>query len=305
MRLAVTGASGFVGSELCRAAAAAGWTVYGYGRRPVRMPGVCYRIWDLDTGPLPDPSTVDVVVHAAAAVTDWGPAAPVWRTNLGGTRHVLTSFPHARVVYVSTASVYDPYTPTVHAREDAAPVSRYLTAYAASKAAAELLLAGRPNTLVVRPHAVYGPGDPTLLPRVLAAVRGDALWIVGDGRTRHSLTSIDNLVSALLLACDRNAPPGVYNVADAEPVVLGEALGDLVSERGLPVKVRGLPVRPALSAARIAEAAWRITRRPRPPRLTRYAISQLAVERTLDLSRARTRLGFRPAPTSFAGAADW
>jgi nucleoside-diphosphate-sugar epimerase len=305
MRVAVTGASGFVGGALCRAAAAAGWTVYGYGRRPAQLPGVRYRIWDLDTGPLPDPSTVDAVVHAAAAVTDWGAAAPVWRTNLGGTRHVLASFPRARIVYVSTASVYDPYTPTVNAREDAAPVTRYLTAYAASKAAAELLLAGRPNTVVVRPHAVYGPGDPTLLPRVLAAVRGDTLWIVGDGSARHSLTSIDNLVSALLLACDSNAPAGVYNIADPAPVVLGDALGGLMAARGLPVTVRGLPVRPVRSAARIAEAAWRMTRRPRPPRLTRYAISQLAVERTLDLSQARARLGFRPAPTSFAGAAGW
>jgi nucleoside-diphosphate-sugar epimerase len=306
VRIAVTGASGFVGGAVCRAAVAAGWRVYGYGRRPgVDLPGVAYTRWDLAAAPLPDPPRVDAVVHAAAAVTDWGPPAPIWRANVDGVRHTLATWPAARLVHVSTASVYDPFTPTVLATEDAAPVRRYLTAYAASKAAAERLLAGRPDTVVLRPHAVYGPGDPTLLPRVLGAVRGGTLLVVGDGSARQSLTSLGNLVAAALLGCGPAAPSGVYNVADAEPVAVGDALRALLAERGLDVRVRGVPRAPAWAAAGVVEALWRGLRRPQPPRLTRYAISHLAVERTLDLTAARTRLGYDPAPTSFAGAAGW
>ncbi|GAA2344337.1 NAD(P)-dependent oxidoreductase [Dactylosporangium salmoneum] len=295
MRIAVTGATGFVGGAVCRAATAAGWHVHALGRRE----------WNIDDGPLPDPPRVDAVVHCAAAVNDWGPPGPTWRTNLEGTRHVAETFPAVRLVHISSASVYDPFRPTVQAREDEAPVARYLTAYAASKAAAERLLAGRPDTVVLRPHAVYGPGDRVLLPRVLSAVRGRTLWIVGDGRARQSLTSIDNLVTAALRACAPDAPPGVYNVADAAPLTVGAALGELMRALGRDVRVRGLPLRPAWLAAGAVEAAWRLARRPGPPRLTRYAISHLGLERTLDLGAARTRLGLDPAPTSFEGAAGW
>ncbi len=305
MRVAVTGAAGFIGGAVCRAAVTAGWQVYAFSRREFAIPGAVHHRWDIDTGRFIDPPEVDVVVHAAGAVTDWGPAAPIWRTNLDGTRHVVATFPGARLVHISSASVYDPYVPTVCAREDAAPVDRYLTPYAASKAAAERLLAGRPATVVLRPHAVYGPGDRTLLPRILDAVRGSALWMVGDGRTRQSLTSVDNLVAATLLACRPDAPAGVYNVADAEPVAVGDALREFLAARGLPARIRTLPVGPAWVLAGVAETAWRLARRPHPPRLTRYAIAHLAMERTLDLTAAREGLGLRPTPTSFEGAGAW
>jgi nucleoside-diphosphate-sugar epimerase len=295
MRIAVTGAAGFVGGAVCRAARAAGHEVHAFSRKE----------WDLTSGPLPDPPTVDAMVHAGAAVTDWGPAAPIWRTNVDGTDNVLRSFPGVRLVHISSASVYDPFTPTIHAAESQAPVARYLTPYAASKAAAERLLSHRPNTVVLRPHAVYGPGDPTLLPRVLDAVRGRTLFIVGDGRVPQSLTSIDNLVAATLLACEPGAPTGTYNIADAAPVPVEVALRLLLVERGLDVRIRHLPFHPSWTVAAVGEWAYRLAGSGHAPRLTRYAISHLAMERTLDLTAARERLGFRPAPTSFQGAGGW
>ncbi|NUT97050.1 MAG: NAD-dependent epimerase/dehydratase family protein [Saccharothrix sp.] len=293
MRLAITGATGFVGGAVRRAAEARGWRVHAYGSRD----------WDIAAGPLPDPPPVDAVVHSAAAVTDWGSAERVRRVNVDGTRHVLASFPGARFVHMSSASVYDPFRPNVNAVESEAPVSRYLTPYGTTKAEAERLLLGRPDTVVLRPHAVYGPGDPTLLPRVLSAIRGRTLFLVGDGRARQSLTSIDNLVQATLLAC--TGEPGVYNVADAEPVGLEDALRSLLAERGLDVRIRHLPLKLAWPVAAATETLFRLARTTTPPRLTRYAISHLAHERTLDTTAARTRLGYRPATTSFEGAAGW
>ncbi len=307
MRIAVTGAAGFVGGAVVAAALARGWEVHPLVRRPGRLRCVIAdgerrqgriahpRVWDIAFGPLGDPPAVDAVVHAAAAVTDGLDPGPVWAANLHGTRHVAASFPGTRLVHVSTASVYDPFTPTVLAREDAAPVARYRTPYEASKAAAERLLAGRPDTVVLRPHAVYGPGDPTLLPRVLAAVRGRTLVVPGSASTRHTLTAVDTLADAALRACA--APPGTYNVGDAAPVTLGDALGALLAARGLDVRVRYLPARLAGPLA-----ALPLLRRRG---LTPYAVGHLGVERTLDLAAARARLGLTSRPTSFAGAADW
>ncbi|MFC4057144.1 NAD-dependent epimerase/dehydratase family protein [Planomonospora corallina] len=314
MRIAVTGASGFVGGAVCRAARAERWRVHAFGRRPAVEPGhvggAPYRAWDL-LGPAPAAlGEVDAVVHCAGGVTDWGPAAEIWAANVTGTRNAARAFPSAAFVHVSTASVYDPFRPTVRAREDEAPVARYVNAYGASKAAAERVAAeaapGR--TVVLRPHAVYGPGDTTLLPRVLGAVRGGRLVAVGDGRQLVSLTSVDNLARACLLAAEAAARRGVhgtFNVTDAEPVVLDDALRAVLRERGVAAEPYYLPLRLAEPVAAVAETAARLLGRRRPPRLTRYAAGHLAVERTLDITAARERLGYRPAPTSFAGAADW
>lgn len=295
MRLAVTGGTGFVGGAVCRAAADAGWDVVALGRRPeadVR--------WDVTGGPLPEPPDVDVVVHCAGSVSDTASRRAQWTTNVDGTANVLASFPDARFVHISTASVYDPRRPTVLAPEDQAPVDRYPDAYGATKAAAERLVrARRPDAVVLRPHAVYGPGDTTLLPRVLGAVRRGRLIAVGDGTQLVSLTAIGNLVRACLLAASASGVSGVFNVTDAEPVRLVDALEAVLAERSMRAEVRFVPLAVAWPLAWVAERVHD------QPRLTRYAVTHLARERTLDITRARTILSYRPEPTSFAGAATW
>lgn len=308
MRIAVTGASGFVGGAVCRALTCRDIAALGFGRRPSVPPGhlagAAYRSWDLTRGPIPDAPPVDAVVHCAGSVTDWGRPADLFAANLTGTRNALASFPGARFVHVSTASVYDPYRPSVMVTEDQAPVGRYLNAYGASKAAAERLVLGR-EAIVLRPHAVYGPGDTTLLPRVLSAVRGPFLPAVGTGRQRISLTSIANLVQACLLAATGPVASGVFNVADAAPVVIDDAFRDILAERGVAARPVYIPAGLARPLAAVAEGAFLLARRPGPPRLTRYAISHLAVERTLDITAARDVLGYAPHATAFAGAAAW
>ncbi|GAB4054316.1 NAD(P)-dependent oxidoreductase [Catellatospora paridis] len=308
----VTGASGFVGGAVCRALTGAGHDVVGFGRRPAPPSGhvgtAAYRQWDLTGGPLADPPQADAVVHCAGTVTDWGPRREFFAVNVDGTRHALATWPEARFVHVSTASVYDPRRPTVLAAEDQAPAGRYLNAYGESKAAAERVVVDaapdRP-AIVLRPHAVYGPGDTTLLPRVLAAVRGTRLTAVGDGRQLISLTSVGNLVQACMLAACGPVRRGVFNVADAAPVVLDDALRAILAERGIAARPVYLPLAAVWPVATAAEGLHRLFRSASPPRLTRYAISHLAVERTLDITAARRTLGYRPDPTSFAGAADW
>ncbi|WP_027345632.1 NAD-dependent epimerase/dehydratase family protein [Hamadaea tsunoensis] len=300
MRVAVTGATGFVGGAVVRELAARSHTVYAFGRRALPAPPddlPRYRRWDIAAGPLADPPDVDAVVHCAGTVSDWGPAAEFFAVNAAGTVNVLQTFPAARFVHVSTASVYDPLRPTVRATEDQAPVERYVNAYGRSKAEAERAVSGR--GIILRPHAIYGPGDPTLLPRVLAAVRGPWLPAVGTGRQLISLTSVANLVRAILLSVAGPVSTGVFNVTDAEPVVLDDALRAILAARGIAARPVYLPLRLAWPLAALAET---VSRRPR---LTRYAAGHLAVERTLDLTAARVTLGYTPDMTSFDGAGSW
>ncbi|MEJ2885342.1 NAD-dependent epimerase/dehydratase family protein [Actinomycetospora aeridis] len=306
MRIAVTGASGFVGGAVCRAAVAAGLDVLALGRRPhvdpAHVAGAPYRAHDLTDGP-PDLAGADAVVHAAGPASDALTAQQQWDAHVGGTRAVLAALPHgARLVHLSTASVYDPRRPTVRAREDAAPVPCHPDAYGAAKAHAERLVrANRPDAVILRPHAVYGPGESTLLPRLLAALRAGRLVVPGRGSRAISLTRIDTLVGAVLAVLD--GPAGTYNVADAEPVDLLATLETVLAARGVRARPLGVPTALAYAIAFVAEASGRI--RGTTPVLSRYAVRHLAVERTLDVSALRARSGYAPAPTDVLDAAIW
>jgi nucleoside-diphosphate-sugar epimerase len=265
---------------------------------------------------------VDAVVHAAAWVADHGPAAPAEAVNLTGTGHVLHTWPAARFVQVSSASVYHPARPQRTATEEEAPDPgsvRWPSPYCRTKALAErLVLAGCPGAVVLRPHAVYGPGDTMPLPRLTAAVRAGVLLLPGSGRQRHSLTRVEQLAHACLLACaparpGHPPPSGIFNVTDAEPVVLAEALAESFRARGLRVRIVPVGYRPALAAAVLGTAMRTAVRtavrtaggRAGVPALTVYAAGHLALERTFDLSRARDRLGYSPPPTDLGDAARW
>jgi len=308
VRVAVTGASGFVGGTVATALAEDGHEVVGFGRRSGGWshPRGAYRVWDLTAGPppgAPPPSgEIDAVVHCAALADDWTPRAEAMRVNRDGTRAVVRGFPGARIVHISTSSVYDAFVPSIEVREDAAPVRRHLSAYSETKTLAELELAGT-GAVVLRPHAVYGPGDTTLLPRILAGVRRGRLVLPEGAEVRHSLTHIGNLVLAVRRGLDPAAPAGVYNVADDAPVVLSAVLREFLERRGVRARLVGIPYRAAFALASGLEAAARLTRTR--PRLTRYAVAQLGMERTLDLTAVRERLGYAPAPTSLDGAEAW
>jgi len=308
MRIAVTGASGFIGGAVATALADADHDVVGFGRRVEGWshPAGRYRVWDIASGPLRGDRDFEAVVHAAALADDWAPIDEALRVNRDGTRNVVRSFEGARIVHLSTSSVYDAFTPTVDASEDQPAARRFLCSYSASKAVAELELAGV-DAAILRPHAVYGPGDTTLLPRLLAAVRpgrsSGRLLLPEGAEVRHSLTHIDNLVLAVRRALDPSSPAGTYNIADDSPVLLSIVLREFLERRGVPSRLVSVPYRQAFAMAGALERAARVT--GRRPRLTRYAVSQLGVERTLNLTAARTRLDYRPTPTTLSGAETW
>ena len=309
MRIAVTGASGFIGAAVATALAEREHDVTGFGRTRAGWshPLATYSTWDLTSGPHAVPvesAAFDAVVHCAALADDWADADVAERVNVLGTRAVIASFPGARFVHLSTSSVYDAFTPSRHVRETHPMPQRFLSAYSATKAAAELEFAGT-DAVILRPHAVYGPGDQTLLPRVIAAVRGRTLTLPEGAKVGHTLTHVDNVVDAVIHSIERSAPAGVYNIGDATDVPLDTVITEFLHRRGMPdARIASVPYAMAFAAAGALESVHRATRRGRP-RITRYAVSQLGLERTLDLTAARTHLGYDPTPTTLAGAERW
>jgi nucleoside-diphosphate-sugar epimerase len=241
-------------------------------------------------------------VHCAALADDWAPREVALRVNRDGTRAVVEAFPGARLVHLSTSSVYDARTPSLRLREDAVEGARFLSNYSRSKAVAETA-AARAGAVILRPHAVYGPGDTTLLPRILAGVRRGRLALPNGGRVLHSLTHIDNLVAAVFAGLNPEVPGGAYNVADDSPVLLSDVLAEFLERRGVAARLVDLPYLAAYAVAGGLETVARVT--GGRPRITRYAVSQLGLERTFDLTAARTHLHYRPTPTTLNGAEHW
>lgn len=307
-RVAVTGASGFVGNRAAELLEHAGYDVWRFGRRAAELipPGqrARYRSWDIETGPLEDVPEVDAVVHSAAMVDDWGTYEPFRRANVDGTRHVLGTWPEARVVHVSSASVYDPRADHSWVREsDADPADalgtkrvRWLNAYGRTKREAENLVTARAadRSIILRPHAVYGPGDTTLLPRLLRRFRFGRLLMVGTPGDRISLTHVDNLAWAIKLAIESDAT-GAFNIADPTAATKQELLTTALRRTGRPAEIFYIPAGPAWAFANIADATHLYGRLPRPI-LTRYQLSHLMHDFVYDLTKARTKIGYADPP---------
>ncbi|MEU8772525.1 NAD(P)-dependent oxidoreductase [Streptomyces sp. NPDC048606] len=290
VRVAVTGASGFCGGWVAREAAARGASVVGLGRRP--GPVGEHRFWDAAHAE-PDLCGVDVVVHCAAAVGDPAPGAraeaAMRAVNVDGTARLLRAAAGRPVVWVSSASVYDPRAGRERVAEGH-PRTGQLNAYGRTKAAGEALALAA-GAVVLRPRAVYGPGDTQLLPRLLSRVRAGTLLLPGPD-VRLSLTAVENLADACLAAV--GWPPGAYNVADAAPYGRDAAVGAVLRAHGVRARIRHLPLPVARTAARAAQAAARLT--GGEPALSRYAVDQLSRPVVLDLARARS-CGWIPART--------
>lgn len=300
MRIAVTGATGFVGGAIVRRLAAHGHVVLALGRSVAGPEAVEYARWDLGVdGPPPTGlSGCDAVVHAAAHVAGWGDERVFQAVTVMGTARVIDAMdPAARLVVIGSSSVYVPDGRQGTYQESDAPLEprRYLGPYPRAKADQERLIeARRPDAIVLRPRAVWGPGDRTLLPRVESRVRSGRLVLPDGGRNRMSMTHIESLADAVGAALTHPDVRGPVNVADATPRSPRELLMALFAARNEPLRIVGVPGRLADGVAIALESTYRLAATRREPPITRYAISALAASVVLDLARLHDELGIIP-----------
>jgi nucleoside-diphosphate-sugar epimerase len=307
----VTGGSGFIGGALIRRLVAEGWTVRALARSEASAATVRERGAEPVWGDLADVPALtegmqgaELVFHAAAQLGEWGTREEFERGNVEGTRNVLAAACGARarrVVHVGTEAALLAGRPLIEVDEHAPLRFDSKALYSATKARAEEAVleanADDLETVVVRPRLVWGKGDTTILPGIAEAVRSGRWAWIGGGRHRTSTTHVDNVVEGLMLGAARGAPGGVYFVTDGEPVVFREFIERLLATQGLSAPDRTIPRAFAGAVAAAGEALWKLLPMPGRPPVTRLAFWLASLETTIDITRARTELGYRPVRT--------
>ena len=308
----VTGGGGFLGGAVVRKLLARGESVRSFTRS-------CYP-WLTDLGveqvhgdlsSLPDVekavSGCGVVYHVAAKAGVWGRRDDYFATNVTGTKNVIAACKSQgvrRLVYTSTPSVVHGGGDLEGATESVPYPKHFAAFYPETKAIAERAVlkanGSELTTVSLRPHLIWGPGDPHLIPRLLARAKAGKLRRIGKRDVKVDVTFVDNAADAHVLAACKLTPGSpvagkAYFVSNGEPVVMWDFLNRVITDAGLPPVTRTTPVWLAKLAAGVLERVYRLFRLPGEPPLTRFVVEQLSTSHWYDISAAKRDFGYAPA----------
>lgn len=314
----VTGGGGFVGKAIVKMLTARGidCRVIGRHRYPeVEQLGAQSIPCDIrEYEPLRECfKGADTVFHVAALAGIWGRWRDYYAINVQGTDNVLKACQEqgiARMVYTSTPSVVFNRRDIAGGDETLPYAEEFLCHYAKSKVLAEkaVLAANGPslNTCAIRPHLIWGPGDPHLIPRLLASGRKGLLKKVGDGKNMVDISYVDNVAYAHILAADNLSTRGTaagkaYFISQGQPVCLWDWINSLFRRFNIPEVSQSIPFGLAYGVGAVSEVLHRLLRPEQEPRMTRFLAEQLAKSHYFSCERARNELGYSPLVSTAQG----
>ncbi len=304
-RIVVTGATGFVGKRLCKALEERGYTLRILARSDKEDPYFRSLNAEILRADVTDPAMVgdlmsgaDGVVHMAAVVGGAGMSDDQFReVHVRATERLLEGAVRAgikRFLHVSTIGVLGATgrTPV----DETAPYN-VKDIYQITKAEGErAALAHDGNegmrVTVVRPAAVYGPGDRRLLKLFRSVARG-TFRMIGDGETMIHPVYVDDLVEGMALAFESERAGGrAYILGGPEPVSLNQWVDTIAAKAEQPLSALSIPYAPVWVAAVICEALCGVLRIAPP--LFRRRVDFFVKDRAFSIDRARNELGYAP-----------
>jgi nucleoside-diphosphate-sugar epimerase len=318
MKVLVTGGGGFLGGAIVRRLVERGDDVRSYSRGT--YPALDALDVDQIHGDLRDPVTLEVaargcelVFHVAAKAGVWGPWREYHETNHVGTLNVLAACRKvgiSKLVFTSSPSVTFAGGDQNGVNESEPYPAKFLAHYPRTKAMAEeaVLKANGPGlaTVALRPHLIWGPGDPHLVPRLIERARRGQLKRIGAETKLVDTTYIDNAAAAHLLAADRlteGSPVAgkAYFISQGEPEPLWDFINKVLAAAGLPPVTKSVPADVAYAAGAVCEGIWRLFRLRGEPPMTRFVARQLSTAHWFDLTAAKRDLGYAPEVSTVEG----
>jgi nucleoside-diphosphate-sugar epimerase len=312
MKALVTGGGGFLGGVIVRLLGERGDSVRSFSRGS--YPELDSLGVEQARGDLGDPAAVaaaaegcEAIFHVAAKAGVWGSWKEYYRANVLGTRNVLAACRQhgiQKLIFTSSPSVTFAGTDQNGVDESEPYPKRFLAHYPHTKGIAEqeVLAANGPGlaTVALRPHLIWGPGDPHLVPRLIERARAGKLRRIGRENKLVDTVYVDNAAQAHLQAANRltvGSPVAgrAYFLSQGEPTPLWDFVNRVLALAGLPPVTRSISPGVAYAAAAFLETAYRLIRLRAEPKITRFVVRQLSTAHWYDLTAARRDLGYSPA----------
>lgn len=307
----VTGAGGFLGTALCRILRAAHINVVGFARG--NYPHLTAIGVTLIQGDLQNKQSVinamqgcDLVFHVASKAGVWGDKASYFKPNVDGTKHIidaclLHNIPH--LVYTSTPSVTFSGKDEANIDESEPYAQQFLNFYGLSKAIAEkiVLESNREQlkTVALRPHLIWGPGDPHLVPRVIDRAIKGKLKLVGKTDKLVDTIYIDNAVYAHLLAAvelNKTHPRcagKAYFLSNDQPILMATMLNKILAAANLPAVTARVPSQLAYCVGTLLEWWYLRLGKQQEPIMTRFVAKQLSTSHYFNISAAKKDFDYK------------
>lgn len=305
MKVLVTGGTGFTGAALARAYAEQGHEVTVLDTKPGLMDEELKALGvDIVYGSVADLETLRKVVpgqeliqHLAAAFRKVSlPKRVYWEVNVEGTRRlcqIALDEGVRRVVVCSTQGVHG-HIDAPPGDEDSPikPEDYYqFSKYEAEKVALTFIEKGL-EISILRPTAIYGPGDPGRFLMIFRMVAKGRFLMFGDGSAYYHPLYIDNLCAGFIRAGEPDAPLGTYLIADHDYVTIQELVRKTADALGVHANIIHLPFGPLYAACAVCEAVL-MPFGVEPPLFRRRA-DWFRQVRAFQIDRAVNALGYDP-----------
>ena len=264
-------------------------------------------------GDIADPAVVahaaencDVIFHTAAKAGIWGKYRDFYNTNIKGTENVIAACKVHKIpllINTSSPSVVSSEDDIENADETMPIPENFLTHYPKTKAIAETLVTNAASnelrTISIRPHLIWGPRDPHILPRVFKRAAAKRLIQIGDGNNKVDLTYVENAAHAHIQAAETLAEkPELsgksYFISDDNPVLLWSWIGEMLQKVNLPPISRNISYRKARRIGVIMETIYKLLCLPGEPPITRFIATQLGHSHFFNISAAKRDFAYSP-----------
>ncbi|QBF81636.1 NAD-dependent epimerase/dehydratase family protein [Shewanella maritima] len=310
-KVLVTGAGGFLGKAIALRLHCAGIEVVGLARGEypqLSELGIDMRRGDISK--LADVSNAakdcDCVFHVASKAGVWGSKQSYFAPNVDGAANVIAACNEHNIqylVYTSTPSVTFAGRDENGVNESEPYAETYLNHYGESKAVAEkMMLAASTDSLKVtalRPHLIWGPEDPHLVPRVIARAEAGRLKLVGKQDKLVDTIYVDNaalahLQAALELTNQAKCAAKAYYLSNDEPITMADMLNRILACKQLPPVSKRVPAGLAFAVGSILESVYHALGKQDEPIMTRFVAKQLSTSHYFDISAAKADFDYQP-----------
>lgn len=306
MRIAVTGASGFIGRKVTEKLLEEGHKVYSYGRTDPKIENVEH-VSDWKPN-----KKINVIVHCAGRSDKWTGSeeldTSLVATNNTLTHNALAINPKARFIFVSSTSIYRQGVNEFLDKEELpSDDAKMLDAYSLSKAASERIIDNTKSNndyYILRSASVYGDGDKQLVP-YFESLGSGIIILPGNKSSRSSFTNVASLVKTISFFVNdyQGDHFGIYNVADSGDVATHDFVTGILEKRGFSNKVLRTPYKFSYKSAEGVERASK--KKGTEPYLTRYQVTSLGGNNVVNTTKLEKVMGNVLPATNYDDAESW